>query len=251
VTSRPIKFVFRGKFPPEHVFWREVACTRKKDPQIERLAKQEWERVVKQCHKEKKKIWDSDLYRFEGFEYSGGKAFFRVSTIPFSVRIGLRRFSGRIRKKGMAYAPLGMFSSCLVLSKDQKYLFIEKSDNYFTTRKLSWIGGVLSKTEGEVKSGEDLFAKVEEEVLEEIGGKPEEIKEIFLEAGYISESLNFCLLFKVKLNRTFTQLEKALKNYGDLETKRLIGIDKKDLLSFAKTKLPEKDWVKFEILGLF
>lgn len=243
--------VFRDTLLADDVYWQEVASTRKKDPEIEKLARREWQRIVRECQKEKKKIWNSQLYRFENFQKINGKAHFWASTIPFSLRIGMRKFSARIGQKGIAYAPLGMFVSCLVLSRDREYLFIEKSAHYFATRQFSLIGGVLSKSEGDIKEGEDLFRKIKDEVIEEVGCSPKDIESIALKAGYITESLNFALLASVQLKKTLNQLTAIFAKRNTPESKELIGVQRANLPKFVRTQLPKRDWPKFQILGVF
>ena len=236
------KFTFQGKFPAHVIYWQEVASTRKIDSRLEKLAEQEWKKLVRKCKKEGRRIWDSQLYRLEKLENYAGKVSFTVSTIPFSVRIGLRKFSGEIKKKGLAYAPLGMFTRCLVKSREGKFLFIEKSDKYFATRKFSWIGGVLSKTEREIKGGDDLFAETKKEIKEETGAR--EIEEIFLKGGYVTQSFNFCLFFEARLRETVPQLRQRLKHLRQPETKRLIVVDEEEMGEFIKTKMAVEDWEK-------
>lgn len=219
------KTLFKGNFKPEDVIIREVKSTRKTDKDLEKLAAGKWQEIVEKARLENKKIWDSEVYRLEKV-VSNDKTTLYVSTIKYSARIAMREFTGEIKKLGLKYAPLGIYSSCFIKTSDNKYLFIKKSDKYFTTRKYSFVGGVLSKSEKIIKNGKDLFESVKREINEEIKVSSKNISSLILKAGYITETFNFCLVFEAKINKTYKEVIENFKrsNAGGGEALSIVGV---------------------------
>lgn len=230
------------------VIIEEVESKREINNELESSCRGEWRKIIAEAKEQGRKIWESRIYRFESCRWSGNQVFFNFSTIPFSIRFSLNQFTNRIRDLGFEYAALGLFSSCFVETADNKFVFIKKSRKYYTLRQYSFIGGVLSKDERELKNGQDLFREVQKEISEEIGCEID-IKNIFLEAGYITENFNFCLIFYAKTDLFFSNLSKLFKN-GDGETARVIGIEHHKLVEFSRKYLLPKDYVKFDMVEL-
>ena len=243
------KIVFTSDLRSDKVNIKEIASRRRVGNELEKISKNKWKQLVIKAKSDGKKLWESEVYRFETVKFSGGNLNFTVSTIPFSVRLGMNSFTDRVKKLGLDFASLGLFSSCFVLTKDKKYLFIEKSDKYYTNRKYSFIGGVISKSERVLKNGQDLFGVVAKEIVEESTISPSKIRNLRLRDGYITENYNFCLLFEAELKVTFKELKESFSKKKIDEALNIIGIGRKELPDFIK-KLPDKDLPKFEILNL-
>lgn len=244
-----IKTLFKGNLRPEDVIIREVKSGRKIDKDLEKLAAGKWQEIVEKAHLENKKVWDSEIYRLEKV-ISNGATTLWVSTIKYSTRVAMREFTELIKKLGLKYAPMGMYSSCFVKTSDDKYLFIEKSDKYFTTRKYSFIGGVISKSEKIIKDDKDLFESVKREINEEIKVPSKNISSLILKAGYVTETFNFCLVFEAKLKVTVEELKEIFYKKKIDEAVNIIGIERDQLPDFI-AMLPENDRPKFKVIGLF
>lgn len=246
--DKSYQIIFKQDFNADKVFLTEVPSSRKIDPILERCARDNWEKQLVQAENAGKRMWDSCLYRFEN-ACVNGELFLEVGTINFSTRIGMNDCTPRVAELGSGYAPLGMFTSCFVVTSDKRYVFIEKSVKFQSNRKFSFVGGVLSKYENTLNSGKELFGMVEAELAEEIGVKKEYISEIVLKAGYITENYNFCLLFETHLTVSSKDLKGMFEKENDGEAEKLIFVSREKLSGFAH-RLPSRDLPKFKMLGL-
>ena len=241
------KILFKGNYSPEKIIWDEVASSRKIDDNLEKACKRYWKEMQDSAKKENKKLWDSDVYRLEKVDFTGNNLCFEVSTIPFSFRLAANKFTDTITNLGSEHGAFGMYSSCFVISKDNYLVFIEKSDNLFTTRKVSFVGGIFIKSEKEIIDGHDLFNAVIREIKEETGVDNKNVTNLALKAGYVSENYNVCLIFEAKIDISFNEIVRRFKPENYEETKRIFG--------FKATKpglsllFPEKDYPKFIISG--
>jgi|GEM_PF-2544806 len=229
---------------------KEIASTRKFDKSLELASKKSWEETLKKASKEGKVIWDSEIYRLESLETNKRHLNINLSTIPFSIRIGMNDHSELVKKLGINYAPLGVYTSCFILTSDKKYLFIKKSDRYYSNRKYSFVGGILSKTEKKLSSGKDLFGEMRKEIQEETGLRNINLNYMTLNAGYLSKNYNFCLIFSLKLTESLKTVLELFKYKSDGEAEEIVGVEKKDLHEFRTKNLTERDLPKFKIMNL-
>ena len=248
--SQNITILFDGRWTAQNIEVNEIQSTRLVDRNLESALSVSWNNTVDAARKEGKKVWDSDVYRFEHLELSMEKLYLYFSIIPFSVRLEMNKYTEKIRQLGQSYGAKGLFSSCLVKTVDGYFVFVLKSDTYLTQKKYAWVGGVLSKSEEIIRSGSDLFRSAEREVFEELGVKKEHITETTLRVGYLTENWNVCLLFFVQLSLTKNELQKQFESFSDDEAKDLVFInenDNNDSLSIFE----EKDRIKFVLMGVF
>ncbi len=241
------QILFRGRFAEEDVYWEEGISGRRIDSSLENKAKEEWEKIVKDADASGKKVWDGEVFRFENSEVVGGRLNIRVSTIPFSVRKAMNSLTNQIRQLGTEYAPMGMYSSIFVKTKDDKYVFMRNGDGYATDRRVSFVGGIISKSEGNIKQGRDLFRKVLTELKEEIGIAAKAILEEQLVAGYVNERLNFCLIFHIRLNKSWDEVKKHFKPTE--EVKDIFALSEEEMKDYRQI-FPRSDWAKLEIREL-
>ncbi len=241
--------IFKHDYLPSQITFTEVPSSRKIDPILEASCKARWVELIHEAKESGKQIWDSETYRFELAQVGPDGLSLVLSTIPFSIWRSMNFVIDKVQQLGLSYSSKGMYSSCFFLTSDGKYVFIEDSGKYLNRRPIMFIGGVLSKSEKELKSGFDLFNEAEKEVIEEAGAHQEDIESTVLNAGYITESYNICLIFTIKLSITFDQLVERFNQNNDGEAKGLIGITKSGLSEFAK-QLNKKELPKFELMGL-
>jgi hypothetical protein len=244
----PNTIIFKRDYESNQVTINEVKSTRLIDQQLENDCAVEWQRNLKEAAETNKDVWDSEIYRFEGVQEDEGLNL-TLSTVPFSVRRPMNKFTERIVELGLDYSAKGMYSSCFVITCDGNYVFTEDGGKYLNRRKYMFIGGVLSKSEKELQTGEDLFGEAQKECFEEAGCWPEDIESTILNAGFITDSCNICLIFTMTLNLTFPQLVERFNQKNDGEAKALVCVEAHEISDFAR-RLDEKEHPKFIVKGL-
>lgn len=246
-----VSIFFKGSWEPTDVTVIEIQSSRLIETKLEEACQKEWGTKLATAKAQNRMLWDSEIYRFEQVSQKPDKQLvLHFSTIPFSIRLGMNEHTGMVKSLGNAYAPRGLFTSVLLKTADDYLVFIEKSDKYFTSKKYSWVGGILSKSESVLKSGVDLFIEVEKEILEETGTQKEHLMHApLLRAGYLTENWNVCLLFEQSITLTREELLSVFNASGSDETKNLLLIHPQDLPRL-KSLFEVKDQEKFAILGL-
>lgn len=244
-----IKIFFSGSWSEKEIFIKEVPSTRKSNAKLEEKIATDWRDVLEQATKTKREIWDSALYRLEEVVAVDNYLHFKLSTISFSTRLMMKKNTAEIKQLGFEYSPCGMFASCLVETIDGYFVFIKKSQKYFGSKEYAWVGGVLSKDEGEIKSGRDLFLAARREVVEELGVSSAEMNETVLKVGYLTENWNVCLLFSIKLLLSKTELLEVFKNNSDGEAEDLVFLNV-DNKSDWLTKFEAQDKTRLAVLGI-
>lgn len=247
VTDSNVQVFFQGDWSPETVITDEINSTRVIDNDFERMLISSWENTLKVAKEKNQKIWDSIIYRFESSEISLQKLYLYLSIIPFSIRLEINKHTEKIKQLGQQYSPKGMFSSCFVKTSDGHMVFVEKSNVYVTQKKYALVGGVFSKSELIINSGNDLFESVRREVVEELGVDKEHIIENILKMGYLTENWNVCFLFSVQLSLTKKELLERFKKYSDDEVKDLIFFTNENIKDSLNLFEP-KDKIKFALL---
>ncbi len=241
------KIIFKGKLLPTNISIENVPSSRKIDQKLENLCNEKWNGLMMDAKMTGKSLWNSETYRLEMCLQKNGILFLKMATIPFSIRLGMNSFVHLVEELGLDYAAMGMFTSCFIKTADEKYIFIEKSDKYVTNKKYAFVGGVLSKTEKVLSGGEDLFGEVFKEMEEEIGVEQTDVDSNVLTRVYITENFNACILFEVKLNKTYSEIVKKFNSKNDGEVKGLIPVDTADLKTFGES-LDKKDQFKIQTL---
>ncbi len=244
-----IKILFSGRWLPYNVSVQEKKSSRKIDETLEICCQKSWNAMFSKAKRTGKRLWDSYIYRFESVNSDKDHLNLIVSTIPFSIRLGMNANTNKIKELGDEYASKGIFSSCIIQTSDNQYVFIEKSNKYFTQKRRAFVGGVLSKSEKVLKNGQDLFDEVKKEIKEEIGITIYNNKTIWLRTGYLTENFNVCLLFEALVPQSFMEIKKTFAKYSEGEAKNIVGISR-DTLPSAISLFESKDIVKLKILKL-
>lgn len=245
LSEEVVEILFNGSWSKSDVSIQETTSSRIISNEIEDLAQKSWKESLFEAKKKGQKIWDSLIYRFEDSQVKNETLRLSVSTIKYSTRVGMNRLTARIKSLGVSYAPQGMFSSCLVKTKEGKYIFIKKSNKYWTNKKVSWVGGIFSQDEVPLAHGEDLFKAVKNEVCEEIGIPYKYLDDTRLHFGFLTRNWNVCLLFKINLSLTADEIEDYYDKYSDDEASGILFVDKN--LTEIWKEMPSRDKVKFEL----
>lgn len=224
-----------------------ILSTRKIDDKLENAAKITWEQDCNQAVASGKQMWDSNLYRLEDISNTNNQTQIIFSEIKYSIRKTLSKFTTEIENLGLDYASKGCFSSLFIKTRDNKYVFIEKSDKYITNKKYSFVGGVMCKDECEINTVDALFFSAEKEITEEIGVDLKHILNNELVSVYLTDTFNYCFLYITTIELTFEEVLDAFKKSNDGEAKAVIGIDDMNIETFKK-QMDEKDQVKFDWL---
>lgn len=241
------EILFSGNICITDVDVKEIQSMRAIDIALEEKFTQKWTEIQQKAKENNSKIWDSELYRLENLIRDRDKIILSVSIIPFSIRLAANSFTKEIIELGEKYRPMGMFFSCFLKTVDDFYVFIEKSKKLYTDKIISFVGGVLSKTEFDLTQ-KSLSEAVIAEIEEEIGVVFDE-KEIYLKSIYINETLNCCLLLSIETIKTKEELEKSFKSKdGEVASLKFVHISQ--LKDFTE-KLPSKDAVKFKIAKIY
>ncbi len=242
------KVLFSGNWSSSDVSIHVIPSTRELDEGLERDCKDAWEEMLKESLSRGSQLWDSAIYRFEDIRGKDDKINLYFSTIPFSIRLGMNKHTSQVKNLGESYASMGLFNSCLVETSDNKFVFIEKSNKFYTDKKYAWVGGIFSESENKLDDGIDLFSSVNTEILEELGISNEYVSSLVLSTGYITENWNVCLLFSAKIIITSEQLLEFFYKKNDGEARGLIFIPV-NLMEQNIQIFEEKDREKFVILG--
>ncbi len=244
-----IEILFSGSWQAGSVLISEQESSRHEDEDLNLKIIKSWETTKSEAELKGQKIWDSLVYRFENCLISNDCIKIQISTIPFSVRYEMNKFTEEIKMLGLSYSSKGMYASCLVKTKDEHFVFIEKSNKFVTTKKFAWVGGVLSKSEKEIKNGSDLFQAVSKEITEELGIDFDNISNFRLRIGYLTENWNFCLLFSLQTNLTRQEVQNKFNTHSDEEASQLVFIGADNIKSRINL-FDSKDQKKFVLLEL-
>ncbi|MFO0704658.1 MAG: hypothetical protein U0517_01620 [Candidatus Andersenbacteria bacterium] len=247
-SKSDLSILFRGSWTPNQVSISEVASSRLIDTNLEKAAQNAWNMSLVQAAKNGSKLWDSEAYRYESAHMNAASLVLRFSTIPFSIRLGMNKHTRAIKSLGPKFATRGLYTSCLVSTTDKSFVFIEKSKKFFTNKKYSWIGGILSKSEAILTSGSDLFEATKKEISEELGLTTNHIVSLLLRTGYLTDNWNVCLLFEASLSLTKTELTARFMQKNDGEAKNLLYISYDQIKKKEYDVFEPKDQVKFSIL---
>ncbi len=237
--------LFSGSWLMDNVNVQEISSSRIISNKLDDLAQKNWRVSLSEAKKRGQKIWDSLVYRFEDSQVEDGVLQLSVSTIKYSTRIEMNRLTDDVQSLGRPYASQGMFSSCLIKTKEGKYIFIKKSNKYWTSKKVSWVGGIFSQDEVQLIHGKDLFKAVKNEIHEEIGVPYKYLDEVRLHFGYLTQNWNVCFLFKINLDLTVTEVKSYYEKYSDDEASEILFVDK-NLTEIWKDMSP-RDKVRFEL----
>lgn len=223
-----------------------IESSRKIDNDLEVKAEQLWNEELARAASQGKKLWDSKLYRVENISTDADNNLnIAFSQINYSIRKSLSKFTDDITRLGLDYSASGCFSSIFVKTKDNKLLFIEKSSKYVTSKKNSFVGGIMSVDEMDINNVADLFFSAEKEIEEELGVPISHIVSDDLVAVFRNANYNYCFLYSTLLDLTFDEVVQKFNENNDGEASAVIGIPV-DEIEKIESLLDEDDCKKFK-----
>lgn len=204
--------------------------SRKVDPELKKECDKQWEDLLAIARKKDTGLFEAEIYRLESLTQTKESLHLSLSTVPYSFT-KTAHLSQRIYRLSERYWPKSLFSAILVKTKEGNYVFGQRGTTV-SKNATDMVGGVISYSETQIRSGEDFFDVIEREVREEIGVNSDEIKSDLLRAVFLTSGLKYCVLFEVALNITSAQLMKRFPERTDPEFKNLVLVKPDQLTSF-------------------
>ncbi len=232
------KILFKGNYTAADIMVSTLAkSTRKIDAKLEQQMQVRWQELLTEAKSSGRKLWDSELYRFEDFR-TGPKLELTFSTVPFSVAKAGSAYIDEFNRLGEEYYSKSTFAIGLAKTSDDCYILGEVSSNYMNTGAIDIIGGVLSKSEGLMTNSNDLFAALYKEFEEEIGIKKESLAHPRLLGAILTMKFKVCLVFHLEISLTKNEVQDIYDENKDDELSRIIFIHENKLKE-ELTKLPD------------
>lgn len=232
------KILFKGNYAAADITIATLAeSTRKIDPKLEQQIELKWQELLTEAKASGRKLWDSELYRFENFR-TDPKLELTFSTVTFSVAKAGSAFIDEFKRIGEEYYSKSTFVIGLAKTSDDYYILGEVSSNYMNTGAIDIIGGVLSKSEGLMTNSNDLFAALCKEFREEIGIKQENLANLRLLGAILTMKFKVCLVFHLEIALTKNEVQNIYDQTKDDELSRIIFIPENELKN-ELAKLPD------------
>ena len=226
--------LFSRKYKVDNVQFKfEEVSNRKQSEALEDKCKTEWQIMLENAEKEGKKVWDQDVFRLESFNVDTNVNL-NFSTIPFSVRYAMNKFTDDVLALGQEYYPMACDSAIFVKTADGKYVFIQKSDKLLSRRKFSFIGGVFNRAKDKTFSeNNELFNSAITEINEELGIQLSIDNNLELRGAFINQTCNVCFVFEHTLELTEEQIQESFAKNHDEEVESLIFVEPNNLEDFV------------------
>lgn len=238
--------IVKGVFKSKQIYiFHSKKGNRKINKALESKCKKIWSEIKKESYKSGKEVWDSIVYRLNNIEVRNDAIRLHLGTIPFSTRLALNQCTNDLITLGEGYHPMALYTSVFVKTKDNYYVFIEKSDKLHSNRRTSFVGGILSKSEKIVNNGQDLFESVRNELVEELGLDIDKLRRFRMLGGFINRTLNVCLLFKCNLSLGMKDVEKAFCVNHEQEVDKLIFMKDIKKKHFFLDNFDQAEYIEF------
>jgi len=175
------------------------------------------------------KAWDSQVYRLENFQVRHESLFLKFGLIPYSTRMGIKKYRNEIDSLGPDYFSKSLYVSAFIETRDSKYLMGRLSGKTLNEKTVDFIGGVLSFDEIKIKSSGDIWKIMYRELEEEANIKKEDIQSAILIGGAVSWYSNVALVFYIKLKIDSETAMKGFNKRSDDELSELLCLDRSEL----------------------
>lgn len=214
---------------------RNMNTTRKIDQNLESIAKDQWEEIVKKSEQEGTKIWDGTYYRLDNVpEIKNGSNEFKLSTIKYSLVKAYRGLSEQNNLTEDQYT-YHINTGGLIKTTDNFYVFGNKNSD-LNNPIVDFIGGGLQEDELIVETGNDIERNVFKEIKEEINLEIEDINESKIIGILLAKSMAIIIIFEVNLKLTKEEVQDKFNEREEDEIKSLVFIPEKDIREFLNNQ---------------
>ena len=226
------KILIAGKFDPNDLIVSVSESTRKIDPFVEGKLDAVWEEKVKNAEEKGKNCYNGLSYRLNSFVEKDGKVVFDFGIIDYKTRDGLIAIPEYFNLPSEYYR-MGCFVCSSVRTSDDRYLMVELSGKSMNPNTTEQIGGIM-ETNIEMKSGNDIFQALYNELEEEAEIKLGDIRECNLRTIYLTDKSNVAFYFEIILNMSSSVLLERFKNNNDADIKSLCVYTREEYLNALK-----------------
>lgn len=227
--------IFSGKVDIEGITINHFPTTKKRGAALERDLDKLWDDEVAEMTAKGRKIWNAELYRLEGFQYSGNALHLDLSTIEVKEIHACHRLPGEI-DLGENYRPNNIFVASFIETSDGKFLFGRTNTNTLSAGRVDLVGGALSKTERPIDDAGDLFHSALSEIEEELNVGVAEVKSGYLCAILRTPRSYVGMIFHVRLNIDLIQFERRFHERDNDEITEVITVELGDLSGFLASQ---------------
>lgn len=199
------------------IVWRRVESTFPPTPPC--LLDSRWNALREEANAIGTPLWDSTLYRFEGFERNDSSSTLCVSTISF--KEALVWAIDEVRDVSRVPRPL----SAVVLPKTSDDLYIlgrRAKSIVYSSGEYCLLGGILSEDEVKVEEAKDLEVALRKELFEEANILPSATSNFNLQGAIQTTRGGIVLAFSCHIECT---LEVVKKNFFSKNDGELISIE--------------------------
>ena len=208
-----------GKFEPRDLIVSISQSTRKIDPTIERQLESIWEERIKRAKENGQNCYNGNSYRLNSIQERDGKVMLDFGIIEYKIRDGLIAIP-EYYNLPQEYWRKGCFSSASIKTSDDRYLMAELSGKSMNPNKVDLIGGVMETNIG-MKTGDDIFQSLYNELEEEAGIEKKDIQESYLQTVYLASGTNVGLYFEIVLHVSSEELLERFKDNKDADIKSI------------------------------
>lgn len=228
------KILATGRFSPEDIkikFNRK--SKRKIDPEIEETCKELWKEFYKKSKEEGKVIYDGTSYRLDRLNKKGKSLEIEISRMKFSTKKPLNIQIDKLEKYGFEYFPNTIAIGGPLHTKDNKFIFGEKSGNTVSLTNIDIIGGI-AETETNLSKGKDLYKVVEKEMFEETNVSMKHLDSFQFLGIILSPWANIIFVIIPILKIKSQEVLKLFKDRRDPELSKLIVVDKENIIEYLE-----------------
>jgi hypothetical protein len=219
--------IFNNKYSSEDIRLYKVDSSFRPGELESKIIDAKWAEMLSDAQATGKRLWDEPCARIESIVESSNELEISISTMPFSSRRPLK-FLPQLMAEHPGIRPNGGYVQCFVMTSDGYYVFGVKSANYSTDVDHSFIGGVYNITSEELINP---VALAKQEVVEELGVKPEDIDQLVVIGAYHNSYYNTGIVCavslrvsKIQVAHVFSKIDKA-----DSELSELTFVKKTDI----------------------
>lgn len=234
MKSNSHAIIHKGRYSPTRIDICMLDQSSRKAP--DDLAAQtevRWERYIEESTKIGRKVWDGVLYRFENFEVNDNRLTLYMSTISTKEAIVFRLLGGKLLYPESAWSK-NLFICALIRTSNGEYVFGELSGVTTSTRPFDLIGGVLSRNEGIISSGNDLIKMWSSELEDEINVSAKYLKQTELIGIVCTKTSSVGLIFHTLVEKTTDEIRVAFEKQNDGELKGVLGVPVTELDQFLE-----------------